>query len=226
MEANKVCECVFITDSPFKTTRQELMPRPKRLKPILPTLPRPPPPQSLFESKKREEPPQNIDETLIPIDRSELKEQIELPSELLLEASPIALDATTRSGGKNLASTLIPESLPSSAELVRKHDESNSMPGFLKTSTAVQEDLADQLAQMARQLKLNARHFSESLEKDKGVMQGVEEKVEMNYDVLTKERVRLRDHRGKSRGTTCLVLLSILVVFVGFFLTFFLIRIT
>ena len=100
------------------------------------------------------------------------------------------------------------------------------MPGFLKTSTAVQEDLADQLAQMARQLKLNAQHFSEALEKDKGVVQETEEKVDNNYDTLTKERVRLRDHRSKSRGTTWIVILSILVVFIGFFVTFFVIRIT
>ena len=79
---------------------------------------------------------------------------------------------------------------------------------------------------MAAQLKRNAMHFSTSLADDKVVVQAAQEKLERNHDVMTKERVRLRDHRGKSWGTTWLVILSMVVAIIGFMLTFFVIRIT
>lgn len=211
------------------------------MNPILPSIPLPELPKRAAKDGGSDlaEHAQGVDTTLIPVDESELKDQsIILPTEKLLDTSlpdtPI-IDISLQSFS-NPAKTLIPPSLPSASELTAPRiatSSSNStdggtggMPGFLKTSTAVQDDLADQLAQMARQLKLNAQHFSEALAKDKGVLEGTEEKLDRNYDVLTKERIRLRDHRGKSRGTTWLVLLSILVVFIGFFLTFFVIRLT
>lgn len=86
--------------------------------------------------------------------------------------------------------------------------------------------MSEQLANMAAQLKRNAIHFATSLEKDKAVVLEAQEKVERNYDVMTKERVRLRDHRSKSWGTTWLVILSLVVALVGFMLTFFVIRLT
>ena len=79
---------------------------------------------------------------------------------------------------------------------------------------------------MATQLKHNALHFSSALEKDKAVLEGAQEKLERNHGVMTTERVRLRDHRSKSWGTTWLVVLSIVVAAVGFVLTFFVIRLT
>ncbi|KAH8107658.1 hypothetical protein BXZ70DRAFT_2744 [Cristinia sonorae] len=97
---------------------------------------------------------------------------------------------------------------------------------ILQNSRAIQEELSEQLAQMATQLKRNALHFSNSLEKDKAVVQGAQEKLERNYDVMTKERKRLRDHHSKSWGTTWITILSIAVAIIGFFLTFFVIRFT
>ena len=79
---------------------------------------------------------------------------------------------------------------------------------------------------MAEQLKRNAIHFSESLEKDKAVLKDAEEKLDVSYDSLGKERVRLRDHRGKSSGTTCLVIMSIVVVLISFIVMLFVIRVT
>jgi hypothetical protein len=86
--------------------------------------------------------------------------------------------------------------------------------------------MSEQLAQMAAQLKRNAVHFANALEKDKAVVEDAQGKMERNFDVLSKERVRLRDHRSKSWGTTWLVVLSMLVAAIGFVLTFFVIRIT
>ena len=99
-------------------------------------------------------------------------------------------------------------------------------PKFLQNSTATQQELSDQLALMAAQLKRNAIHLSESLAKDQAVVGAAQEKIEGNYAVMLKERVRLRDHRGKSGGTTCLIMLSLVVVAVSFVFMFFVIRVT
>lgn len=79
---------------------------------------------------------------------------------------------------------------------------------------------------MATQLRRNATHFSESLEKDKSVLVSMQEKVEGNFDFMKRERIRLRDFRGKSGGTTCLVIMSIVVVLIAFILMVFIIRLT
>lgn len=99
-------------------------------------------------------------------------------------------------------------------------------PAFYQNSSAIHDELSEQLAQMATQLKRNAIHFAGSLEKDKAVVLETQEKLERNFDVLSNERVRLRDHRTKSWGTTWITVLSIVVAMIGFILTFFVIRFT
>ena len=122
------------------------------------------------------------------------------------------------------SSTLLPPSIAAASGKDSK--SSASAPAFLQNSQALQEEMSEQLARMATQLKRNAMHFADSLEKDKAVVEGAHQKLERNYDVMTKERVRLRDHRSKSWGTTWLVMLSMLVAVIGFVLTFFVIRLT
>jgi Membrane fusion protein Use1 len=97
---------------------------------------------------------------------------------------------------------------------------------LLQNSTAVQEELSSQLAQMAGQLRRNAEHFSRALVVDQAVLRDAEEKVDTNYDVMKRERVRLRDHRGKSIGTTCLTITSVLVVALAFVVMLFILRFT
>jgi hypothetical protein len=79
---------------------------------------------------------------------------------------------------------------------------------------------------MAGQLRRNAEHFSGALVADQAVLGAAEEKVGANLDVMKRERVRLRDHRGKALGTTCLTLSSVLVVAIAFLVMFFVIRFT
>jgi Membrane fusion protein Use1 len=105
-------------------------------------------------------------------------------------------------------------------------DATPAAQGFLQHSTALQEELSAQLAQMAGQLRRNAEHFSTALAADQAVLRNAEEKIGANYDVMKRERVRLRDHRGRSLGTTCLTLASLLVVAVAFVVMFFLLRFT
>ncbi|KAF5392075.1 hypothetical protein D9757_003316 [Collybiopsis confluens] len=97
---------------------------------------------------------------------------------------------------------------------------------FLENSKARQEAMTDQLAQMAVQLRKNAQHFSTSLAEDKTVIEETQEKLESNFGTMQKERVRLRDHRGKSGSTTCLVIFAVVGVLAVFVFMVALIRIT
>ena len=97
---------------------------------------------------------------------------------------------------------------------------------MLQHSTALQEELAAQLAQMAGQLRRNAEHFSGALATDQTVLRAAEEKVGANLDVMKRERVRLRDHRGKALGTTCLTISSVVVVAIAFLVMLFVIWFT
>lgn len=69
---------------------------------------------------------------------------------------------------------------------------------------------------MATQLKRNAMHFSDSLAKDKAVIDETHEKLEGNFGVMLKERIRLRNFRGKSGSTTCMVIGIVVAVLVLF----------
>ncbi|KZT04135.1 uncharacterized protein LAESUDRAFT_658293 [Laetiporus sulphureus 93-53] len=140
--------------------------------------------------------------------------------DLLLSPSDTA--TMLRAPSSNPSVTLLPPNLPSSPA----KSTVTGTPAFLQNSAALQEELSAQLAQMATQLKRNAIHFADSLDKDKAVVLETQAKLERNHDVMQRERVRVRDHRSKSWGTTWLVLLSIMVAIVGFILTFFVIRFT
>lgn len=119
----------------------------------------------------------------------------------------------------------IPTLLPTTAPPLASKSTAVA-PKFLHNTQALHEELSEQLAQMATQLKRNAVHFSESLAKDQAVVEDAQEKLEGNLGMMTKERVRLRDHRGKSGSTTCLVVLSLITVSGLFVLMFFVIRFT
>lgn len=79
---------------------------------------------------------------------------------------------------------------------------------------------------MATQLKRNAQHFSEAMEKDKAVVEDADQKLESNYDIMLKERTRLTTHSSKSRSTTWLVMFIIITVTLLFMLMVSIIRFT
>ncbi|KAH9031023.1 hypothetical protein EDB85DRAFT_2146368 [Lactarius pseudohatsudake] len=73
----------------------------------------------------------------------------------------------------------------------------------------------------SRQLRRNMEHFSGTPAADEGVLRAAQERMGANLDVLKRERVRLRDHRGKALGTTCLAISSIVVIAIAFLIMFF-----
>ena len=176
--------------------------------PILPTLPLPKPSRVPVPSIHVS------DEQAFPTHHNASSGNSKSATDALLSPSGMMLDTAP------VSATLLPADPPSSAPSTK------AAPAFLQNSSAIQEELSAQLAQMATQLKRNAQHFSESLEKDKALVQETQEKLQHNHDVMSKERVRVRDHHSKSWGTTWLVMLSVVVALVGFILTFFVIRLT
>ncbi|TDL25947.1 hypothetical protein BD410DRAFT_895417 [Rickenella mellea] len=216
-----LCEKLDRMDKFISKVNEESKPQPRPLKPILSTLPLP-------QSRKPEV-------TSIPSDHGindaaknaveESRSNRSRSQDLLLDSSDTILseEAYRPMASSNPSATLLPPSIPSTSETPSKV---SAQPAFLDASHALQTGLSDQLLLMAQQLKRNAQHFSGSLAKDQGVLQETGEKIEENFGTMQKERVRLRDHSGKSRGTTWLVMLSIVVVFASFFLMFFVIRLT
>ncbi|KAJ3997252.1 hypothetical protein F5050DRAFT_1753366 [Lentinula boryana] len=97
---------------------------------------------------------------------------------------------------------------------------------FLENSKARHEAMSEQLAQMAVQLRKNAQNFSEKLVEDKAIVEETQTKLDSNFGMMHKERVRLRDHSGKSGSTTCLVILAVVAVIVTFVFMVALIRLT
>ncbi|KAL4246616.1 USE1 family protein [Abortiporus biennis] len=195
---------------------KRLKPISVRPQPILPTLPTPIFPLSTEEVRPASPHAQQSPETLA----APLSAQ-----DLLLSPSDSAVISPLE---PKSASTLLPVEtvLPSKSKASASTSLLKAQPAFMQNSASLHEELSEQLAQMATQLKRNTMHFAASLEKDKDVVLDAQGKLDKNFDVMTKERVRLRDHSSKSWGTTWITLLSVIVALVGFILTFFVIRIT
>jgi len=72
----------------------------------------------------------------------------------------------------------------------------------------------------------NAEHFSNALAADQAVLRNAEEKIGTNFGMTKQEHVRLRDHRSRSLGTTCLTITGVLVVSIAFVTMLFIVRLT
>ncbi|KAH9016566.1 hypothetical protein EDB85DRAFT_2019565 [Lactarius pseudohatsudake] len=85
-----------------------------------------------------------------------------------------------------------------------------SASAMLRHSTALQEELAAQLAHMAGQLRRNAKHFSRRAGgKPEGVGCVAEEKVGANHEVMKRER--LCDRRWKALRATCMAISNVVI---------------
>lgn len=183
---------------------QRSMPQNTKPKPILPSIP-----QSALDipnsdppSEMQGEPAQNM--SIISTD-SLLTSPFDSPSESI--AWPIP----------TLASPLLPTATKSTAI---------ASGAFLENSKARHEAMSEQLVQMALQLRKNAQTFSEKLVEDKSIVEETQMKLDSNFGVMQKERERLRDHKGKSGSTTCLVIFAVVAVTITFVFMVALLRLT
>ncbi|KAJ3502777.1 hypothetical protein NMY22_g18472 [Coprinellus aureogranulatus] len=151
-----------------------------------------------------------------------------LPSSGLVSAIPALMSAVEPSPSYDSPSYPLPASTSTSATHTTALSEKPSLTSRtthgkgMEAHTSLQSELSSQLEAMAAQLKRNALHFSEALEKDKAVVEAALGKVEGNLGFMETQRKRLRDFSGKSGGTTWLTLgivlcvLLLFVVMVGF----------
>ncbi|WVF71224.1 hypothetical protein IAT40_006024 [Kwoniella sp. CBS 6097] len=98
--------------------------------------------------------------------------------------------------------------------------------GSVIGSAQLHEELGGQLADMSHRLKLNAVHFSNSLEKEKGILETSQEVLEKNLASTRSSKKQLSSVSKKGRGTTCLTLGVVILVLVLFIWTYMLIRFT
>jgi len=198
-------------DASMILVNERVVPEPTRPEPFLHTVPRPSPPATRkpdLPAVQRLAPPSHVtSSSLTTEDTNDF-------------ATATGVDLLLGSADESDGPLLQPDRAAPSA------GDAAAASALLQNSTALQEELAAQLAQMAGQLRRNAEHFSGALAADQAVLRVAEEKVDANLDVMKRERVRLRDHRGKALGTTCLTISSVLVVAIAFLLMFFLIRFT
>lgn len=165
-----------------------------------------------------------------------MPQPVDEPEKVKPDSPPLyqeRLDLTEKFAGSTSSepSPLTPNELPITDDLLISPSEKLPTPTSTSrhvplSTAAMHEELSAQLAQMATQLKHNAIHFSDTLARDQAVVEETKLKLESTFDEVQKERVRLRDHSGKSRGTTWLTIFSIVVVIVSFFIMFFIIRLT
>ncbi|KAA1137677.1 hypothetical protein PGTUg99_024223 [Puccinia graminis f. sp. tritici] len=90
---------------------------------------------------------------------------------------------------------------------------SPSQPTNLLTSN--QEELTDELSQMAVQLKKNVHHFNKLLVADQAILLANQAKLELNADSMSKEGGRLGLVRLKTRSLTWFSILAVIVVAVS-----------
>ncbi|KAG6863863.1 hypothetical protein C0991_002562, partial [Blastosporella zonata] len=159
-------------------------PAPPRPTPILPSIPRPSPPRSW-----------TLD---LPASSSSAAVEGQPPA---VHTDDLLLPADTPSSSTSFVfPTPMPLLTPSTSTAASTSVNINTSVSSRRaaTSAALHEELSSQMNQMASQLKRNALHFSDSLARDAAVVEETQTKLESNFDVMQKERVRLRDHRGKS----------------------------
>lgn len=91
---------------------------------------------------------------------------------------------------------------------------------------ALQTSLLSSLTSLSGALKQSTVTFSDNLAKDKEVVTRAQEQLETSETGMKTQQARLKEVRGKSRGTTCWTLGLLALVFFLWLLTFLLIKVT
>ncbi|CUA66659.1 hypothetical protein RSOLAG22IIIB_00100 [Rhizoctonia solani] len=120
-------------------------------------------------------------------------------------------------------SLLPPRSRPSASVSA---SPTTDLPAFMHTSLQTQEDLSEQLAQMAAQLKRNAQTFAAQLHEDNALVQLAHDQLEGVHTRVKTERSTLRDFSSKSGYTTCMTIGIMAVVIISWVMMFLMIKVT
>ncbi|GAA5925932.1 hypothetical protein JCM1841_004044 [Sporobolomyces salmonicolor] len=112
------------------------------------------------------------------------------------------------------------------AEDLLPADSSPSGTDLLSHHHALQSSLLSDLTTLSSTLKTSSLAFSSNLEKDREVLEKAQEKLERNSGRMNAEQARLKQVRGKTRGTTCWTIGILAVVAALWVLVFLLIKVT
>lgn len=104
--------------------------------------------------------------------------------------------------------------------------DTSNIEHVLQHHREMQDELTEDLARMAKSLKMNSVAFGDMLEKDKSVFETASTALENSYGRLRTEGGRLGEYSSRARGTTWLVYGSVLTVLVCFVFIYLLIKIT
>jgi hypothetical protein len=206
------------------------VPEVKRPSLILPTIPKP----SIITNKQLSPPPAiHISNVISPggVDTSRFLgiDQTPLASGLLLTPDDafMRLPSPMVEPASAVSAPPMPFTrIPSSSGDPTPATKPKTVPSALQNSAAVQEELQQELARMATQLRKNTEHFSKVLEKDRALVEGAGEKLESNLSTMQTTRVRLRDRGTAARGMTCFTVAALVGVIVAFVAMVLVIRVT
>jgi SNARE protein 1 len=111
-------------------------------------------------------------------------------------------------------------SSPARPTPARSGTNTQELSSLLSHHREVQDELANDLAGMAHQLKLNTLHFSGALERDKAALGGMETRLEGNLTGMKSEKTRLGAYSRQGGATTCFVITAVAAVAFAWFMMF------
>ncbi|CAE6439090.1 unnamed protein product [Rhizoctonia solani] len=177
-------------------------------------------------SEEVKSPEEMTSEALLPVEETwEKGSELRSPASDLLPGTPLPYLETkhTRpvSSESHSESLLSPRPRPSASA-----SPTTDLPAFMHTSLQTQEDLSEQLAQMAAQLKRNAQTFAAQLHEDNALVQLAHDQLEGVHTRVKTERTTLRNFSSKSGYTTCMTIGIIIVVVISWVMMFLMIKVT
>ncbi|KAF8739917.1 Membrane fusion protein Use1, partial [Rhizoctonia solani] len=158
-------------------------------------------------------------QALLPVEERELEPRS--PQSALLPTT-----AFPDFGGKHTRAETSDSLLPPRPQHSSSNSPTTDLPAFMQTSLQTQEDLSEQLALMAAQLKRNAQTFAAQLHEDNTLVQLAHDQLEGVHTRVKTERSTLRAFSAKSGYTTWMTIGIIIVVIISWVSMFLMIKIT
>ncbi|KEP54569.1 membrane fusion protein Use1 [Rhizoctonia solani 123E] len=216
-------------ESVLNDVRSRAVPKRSKLPSYLSHVP-PPRPKPVLQTsvtitlEEVKSPEEITSQALLPIEEPELEPKS--PVSDLLPSTPLPHLATKFTGpgtSDSPSDSLLP---PRSRHSAAASPTTTDLPAFMHTSLQTQEDLSEQLAQMAAQLKRNAQTFAAQLHEDNALVQVAHDQLEGVHSRVKTEGGTLRAFRGKSGYTTCMTIGILLIVIISWVMMFFMIKVT
>ncbi|EMR11616.1 hypothetical protein PNEG_00056 [Pneumocystis murina B123] len=140
------------------------------------------------------------------VERQKIEEIIERIEEKQKEEDNLEIDEVEEKSVENIE-------LEATEEILIQHRE-------------MADAMTEKMLRLAQEMKVNARAMGEIAERDQSLILSTGNLLGKNLNIIQITNKRLEKYRRVNSGTFWLSLLSIIVVFISFFVVFFLVRIT